>query len=188
MVEVFGGAHHRPGLAGHEHLEHHPEAEGEGKQVSCRDRPRRGHRLIERAVHALKDAPAGELGQQALDGLLEPDQALRDDSQRRHGCNGLAGGGDAEDGVPFDGRPSDVEAAERPDMHLLAPGHQGDEPWHLLLVHMPLGGGVDTLDSRLGQTLGHGLSIPTRREGREAQRRRGDRSPATVARFGLQVP
>jgi hypothetical protein len=76
--KLLVGLHDRPCLARGEHLDRHPEAEREGEQIAGGDRPLSRHCLVEGPVRADEYAAVGELGEQPIDGFLEPEQPLLD--------------------------------------------------------------------------------------------------------------
>ena len=81
-------------------LEVHAPAELEREDVVHGDRTLRGDRLaVHRPAWLDEDAPPGELGQEIVDWILEPEPALLDEDQRADGGDRLGHRGDAEDAV-----------------------------------------------------------------------------------------
>ena len=61
----------------------HAEAHAKGEQVAHRDRPPRRHGVVERAVEPLQDSAVGQLRQQPIDRLVQPQPALLDQDHGR---------------------------------------------------------------------------------------------------------
>ncbi len=113
------------------------EAQPEGQQIAQGDRPARGHRVVDRPLEPAQDPAVGQLGQQPVHRLVEPQPALLHKDQGRDGRDRLGHGGDAEDRVALH-RPPTVGrgAAERLDVHLVAAAHQRDDPRHGAALHV----------------------------------------------------
>ena len=60
------------------------------------------HGVVDRAVDPADHTPIGELGQESVDGFVEPDDALLEQDHRGHRGDRLAHGRDAKDGVALD--------------------------------------------------------------------------------------
>ena len=75
------------------------EAHGEGEQVPDGDRPVRGHRVVELGVRPLQHLPVGQLGQQPVHRLVQPEQAFLDQDHGRGRGDRLGHRRDAEDRV-----------------------------------------------------------------------------------------
>ena len=85
------GQRHRAGW-GHDDAE----AQREGEEVPHEDRAPGGHDPAERGVLVLEHLAVGELREQAVDGLVEVEEAVLDAAQRGHGGHGLGHRRDAE--------------------------------------------------------------------------------------------
>ena len=84
-------------------LEVHAEPEPEREHVVQRDRPVGGDGVaVDRAPRVDEHPPVGELGQQVVDGIVEPQPALLDEDQRADGDDRLGHRRDAEDRVAAD--------------------------------------------------------------------------------------
>jgi hypothetical protein len=90
--------------------------------------------VIERSIRADEHTPVGQLRDQAVDGLVEPDQTFLDQGERGRRGDRLGDRRDPEERVARDRRPADRQPAERLDVHLVPVRHQGDEPRNLLVA------------------------------------------------------
>jgi hypothetical protein len=55
-----------------------PVAQPKGQKIAQRDRPVRGHSVVERAVEGAQDLAVGQLGEQFVDRLVKPERAFFD--------------------------------------------------------------------------------------------------------------
>ena len=109
-----------------------PEAEAEGEQIAQGDRAVGGHGLIERAVEAGHHLAVRQLRQEALDRVVEAEQALLDQDHRQSGADRLGEGGDAEDGVALERAALVGLLADHIDVDFAAPLDQRDQPGHAI--------------------------------------------------------
>jgi hypothetical protein len=119
-----------------EHVENGTEPEREGQQVPGRDGAAGRHGIVERPVHLAQHPPAGQLGQQPVDRLVQPDQPLVHKSQGGHPGNRLRCGRDPEQRVTRNGRPADRQPPERLDVNLVSDRHQRDQARHVVVGNM----------------------------------------------------
>ena len=112
--------------AGRRH--HRSEAEPEAEQILDRDRPMGGHGVVELGVDRAQHAAVGELRQQLVDRLLQPQQALVDQRQRRRRGDRLGQRGDPEDRVALQRRVvAERRRADGVDVQLVAVGDERDQ-------------------------------------------------------------
>src|SRR5205823_3592141 len=103
----------------------------ERQQIAHDDRPRRRHGIVEGRVDSLQHFAVGQLGQQPIDRVAQPQLAFFDQDHRRRGRDRLGQRRDAEDRVaPHRLATTDRLHADRVDMHLTAPAHQRDQARH----------------------------------------------------------
>ena len=126
----------RPRLGCHEHLQRHPEPERERQQPPHRHRSLGGNRVVERAVHPTQHPAVRELRQQPVDRLVQLEQALADQGQRRGRRDRLRRRRDPEQRRPLNQPLADREGPERLDVHLVAVCHQRDQSRNLVLAHV----------------------------------------------------
>ncbi len=106
-----------------------PSAHGEGEQVPHGDRPGGGDDPAEGGLGVLEDLAVGQLGEEAVDRLVEADHALLDEHQRGHGGDRLGHRRDPEDAVAADG----IGAVDRGraldhGVYGVVPGDQATQP------------------------------------------------------------
>jgi len=130
------GRHDRPRLGRGEHLAHHAETERERQQVADSDRTGRRHGLIQRAIHPAQHPAAGQLGQQPVHRLIEPEQPFGGHRERDRRGDGLGRRGNPEDRVTGHRAPACRQPAQCLDMHLAAAGHQRDQSGDPLVAHV----------------------------------------------------
>ena len=126
----------RPRLGCQKHLHGHPEPERERQQPPHRHRTRGGKRVVERAVHPAEHPAVRQLRQQPVNRLIQVEQALADQSQRRRRRDRLRRRRDPEQRSALNRPPADREPSERLDVHLVAMCHQRDQSRHLVIAHM----------------------------------------------------
>jgi hypothetical protein len=107
-------------------LEVHAEAEPEGEHVVQGDRPvGRDGVAVDRSPPVDEHPPVGELWEQVVDGIVEPQAALLQEDQCGDGGHRLAHRGDAEDRVPLHrGRLAAGQRAGDADLDVLVTGRQ----------------------------------------------------------------
>ena len=144
--------------------QHRPYPEPQGQQVAQRDRPVRGHGVFERPVKALENLAVGQLGQQGVDRIVEPQPAFFHQDHGRHGRDRLGHRGDAEDGVP----PHRVAAADRLradriDARLAAPAGERDDTGRVAALDVPGHDAAHPVEPRPGESpAAHRLLSPDR--------------------------
>jgi hypothetical protein len=114
-----------------------------------------GDGLLEWSVHPPEHPTPGELGKEPVDRLVEPDQPLGHNRKRGRRRDGLGRRRDPEDRVAGHGPAANGKAAERLDVHLIAPSHERHEARYAHTADVLLGRGMQPLDSRARQTLRH---------------------------------
>lgn len=127
-----------------------PEAHPEREQVAHCDRPLGGHRVLERPVEALENRVIGELGQQAIDRLVEPKPAFLDEEHRRCRRNRLGHRADPEDRVAPDRLATGERGgADRIDVQLAASRQQRDDSGHCAALDTARHDVVHAVEARL---------------------------------------
>ena len=141
-----------------------PKPGAERQQVAQGDRALRGHGVVERRVEPRQHAAIRELGQERIDRLVEPEHALLDEDQRRHGRHRLRHRGDPEDGVARHrvARAQRLQA-ERVDARLAAPVEQRDEPGDSAALHVPRQDVTHAAQARLRESAA-AHSVPSSRD------------------------
>jgi hypothetical protein len=117
----------------------HPEAEREREQIAGGDRPLGRHCLVQRPARPDEHATVGELGEQPVDGLLEPEQPLLDDRESRRRGDRLSGRSDPKQRVAPDRRTADREMTERFGVHLFAVCRQHNQPRNICVADVTRG-------------------------------------------------
>jgi hypothetical protein len=145
---LVGRGHHRHlGRVGH----HLAEAHREREQVTYGDRALGRHGVVERRVEPGEHPPAGELGEQVVDRVVEPQHALLDQHQRGDRGDRLGHRGDPEDRVPGDRRAADRPRAQADHLGPAAPVDQRDQPRDGAAIDMPGEHAPEPLDPGLGE-------------------------------------
>jgi hypothetical protein len=103
-------------------------AHPEGEQVAQRDGPVRRDGVVHCGVQGAQHRDAGQFGQQVVDRLVQPEDALLDQDHRCDGGDRLGHRADPEDGVPGHGLVAvDGPAADALDVRLAAPADHRDQ-------------------------------------------------------------
>ncbi len=152
--------------------------------------------VVQRALDVLEHLAIGQLGQQAVDRLVQAQLALLDQDHRGGGGDRLGHGGDAEDAVARQllGLVL-VHAAGDLDDGLALAMDQGDDAGKLAGLNRVLGGLMQPLDPAVGQAaLGHGFNPGclrtaawSRRSRRQVEPRRSRRTRRRRGAFGRTV-
>ena len=78
-----------------------------------------GHGVVDGRVDVAHHPPVGELGQEAVDGLVQPEHTFLEEDHRRHRGDRLGHGGDAEDRVTLDRAAAERGGTDDVDMGLV---------------------------------------------------------------------
>ena len=119
-------------------IEVHAEAELERQHVPDRDRAGRGHGgAVDGAPSVDQHPPVGELGEEVVDRIVEPQPALLHEHEGGDGHDRLGHRHDPEDAVPADGLgPAPGQDAGDPDLHVLVPGPEPRHAGDVIAFHM----------------------------------------------------
>ncbi len=130
----------------------HAEAEAEGQQVAQGDGAVGRDGVVQRPVEALEHLAVGQLRQQAIDRLVEPQPALLHQDHGRRGGDRLGHGGDAEDRIPLQLVAAlAILQAGYVDHGLPMPVDQGDGAGDLARFDRPPGRVMQALEAHAGE-------------------------------------
>ncbi len=131
----------------------HPVAQAKGQKIAQRQRPARRLRVVERSIDALENAPVCQLGQQAIERLVQSQAALFHQDQRGYRRDGLRHRGDSKQRVGADRlAPLEALVAKRAEVSLASPFQQGHDASDFASLDVGFEDASHLLEPWLGET------------------------------------